>query len=623
MSKQKLEIQIKPVSELAAESHLNEELTTMIDNIFGAGESRHKIKHIVLINPPDINSERFSAESAKIKRYKNYEPYGLGVLAANCEANGIKCSIVNLNNDVLKSANEDGDKFDFTHTWQNSLKKILSESPVKPDLIGITCMFSQTHQSLIDVSAYLKKNTDIPVALGGVHITNSILSENIRSKFVGDFLGVNLFFLYESDVSFVNFIKFVNRETDVSSLGTTLLRYPGVEDVLYNKVQRPIGAELDIYPLHGLMQPEELSQWGKVGAYWWMKDKGSRFATVLSNRGCRAQCTFCSVRNFNGVSVRRRSATSVVDELKRLHFDHGVNHVMWLDDDLLYNTKNTMELFNEIAKANLDLTWDASNGVIAAAITDEIADAASRSGCIGMSIGMESGNKEILRSIKKPGVPKNFLKAAEILKKYPNIYSQVFLIIGFPNETFSQIKDTADISMEMAMDWSGVSTLQPLPNTPIFDEMVLDGQIDPAEFDKVRYSGGAYGKNAEDKSKGCLDPMSQDFKNLFSEVKMDAIPNQKQLSIVWAYLSYYLNYATIPNIKSKFKLTQLYKNLTYVTDIVAKNDAFGIYMRIDILSRYPSIDENCDVDTLRERLKKVVTGDSLWKDRFEDFSLSY
>ena len=619
----KTQIQIKPLSQLAVEAHLNEGVEAMVDKIFDVGASRSKIKHVLLVNPPDIDSEKFNAESAKIKRYKNYEPYGLGVLAANCEANGISCSIVNLNNEILKAASIDEDKFDFTLTWQNALKKALSESSVKPDLIGLTCMFSQTHRSLMDVSSYLQKNIDIPVALGGVHTSNSISAENIRSKFIVDLDGVNLFFLYESDVSFLNFIKFVNRDGDISSLGSTFFHYPGEEDIFYNKIERPVGAELDIYPLHGLMQPEELSQWGKVGAYWWMKDKDSRFATVLSNRGCRAQCTFCSVRNFNGVSVRRRSAVSVVDELKRLHFDHGVDHIMWLDDDLLYNTKNTMELFNEIAKANLDLTWDASNGVIAAAITDEIADAASRSGCIGMSIGMESGNKDILRSVKKPGVPKNFLKAAEILKKYPNIYSQVFLIIGFPNETFSQIKDTATVSMEMAMDWSGISTLQPLPNTPIFDEMVLDGQIDPADFDEVRYSGGAYGKNAEDKSQGFSDPMSQDFKNLFSEVKMDAIPSQQQLSIVWAYLSYYLNYSTIPMVKSKFKLNQLYKNLKYVTDIVATNDAFGIYMRLNILNRHPDIDIKCDRDKLNERLRQVVTSDSLWKDRFEDFSLSY
>ena len=58
-----------------------------------------------------------------------------------------------------------------------------------------------------------------------------------------------------------------------------------------------------------------------------------KISTILSNRGCRAQCTFCSVRNFNGVGVRRRTIDSVIEELKILKFEHGIDHIMWLDDD--------------------------------------------------------------------------------------------------------------------------------------------------------------------------------------------------------------------------------------------------------------------------------------------------
>ena len=53
---------------------------------------------------------------------------------------------------------------------------------------------------------------------------------------------------------------------------------------------------------------------------------------------------------------------------------------MWLDDDLLYNTGRTIELFNEMVKQNVEITWDASNGVIAASVTDEIMSAAQRVG---------------------------------------------------------------------------------------------------------------------------------------------------------------------------------------------------------------------------------------------------
>ena len=56
---------------------------------------------------------------------------------------------------------------------------------------------------------------------------------------------------------------------------------------------------------------------------------------------------------------------SVVDELLRLQNDYGVEHIVWLDDDLLKDHKRTLEMFNEMVKRNLRLTWDATNGVIA------------------------------------------------------------------------------------------------------------------------------------------------------------------------------------------------------------------------------------------------------------------
>ena len=34
-------------------------------------------------------------------------------------------------------------------------------------------------------------------------------------------------------------------------------------------------------------------------------------------------------------------------------------------------------------------------------------------------------------------------------------------MIGFPNETFSQIKDTIDVSTTMNLDWYNVTILQP------------------------------------------------------------------------------------------------------------------------------------------------------------------
>ena len=84
----------------------------------------------------------------------------------------------------------------------------------------------------------------------------------------------------------------------------------------------------------------------------------------------------------------------------------------------------------------------------------------------------EFRNRKILKEIRKPGTVENFIKAAEIFRKFPEINARVFLMIGFPNESYRQILDTINVSNEMSLDWHNVGILQPLPNTPIFNSMV-------------------------------------------------------------------------------------------------------------------------------------------------------
>ena len=66
-------------------------------------------------------------------------------------------------------------------------------------------------------------------------------------------------------------------------------------------------------------------------------------------------------------------------------------------------------------------------------------------------------------------------------------------MIGFPNETYQQILDTINVSKQMNMDWNYITPLQPLPNTPIFDEMVEDNLAGTEAFGDIKYFvGGGY-----------------------------------------------------------------------------------------------------------------------------------
>ena len=590
-----------------------EEVDKLIDQIF----PKRQINKVLFVVPPDADSSLFNYASAKRGRYPNYPPYGFGLLATRLREEGVEVGLLNLNSLILKACKSSGtlEDFDFEGTWEKALKDKLSE--FEADLVGVTCMFTQTHRSLAQVCDKIKKIAPlVPLAAGGVHITNSMSNEDSAAQLVSD-LDVDLIFLYEADSAIQQFVRVVNKKEPVTSLAQVIFNV-GEQGLI--KIQRRItseGQELDAIPAYDLMDPVELSKWGKVGSYTGLVPEKKRFATVLANRGCRAQCTFCSVRSFNGVGVRRRSVESVVDELLMLRDVYGVEHVMWLDDDFLYDHAETMKLFNEMIKRNINITWDCTNGIIISALTEEVVAAAADSGCIGLNLGMESGNDEILRSVKKPGTVKNFLEGAEILRRFPKIFTKVFVIIGFPGETYRQQIDTIEVTRKMGMDWHLMQILEPLPNTPIFKSMLEDGLLNPKDFKAVHNAAGAYGKISKKNGKK-RDLLGVDFKNAFDVDDLDAVVPREEFDNIWAYMNFHQNYKPLMDEKRPEKIRQKSLHLKHIYEVIAPDDAMAMFYAGYLQKR---LNGKAD-DHLITRLSETLSRSPYWNERFLDFGLS-
>jgi radical SAM superfamily enzyme YgiQ (UPF0313 family) len=524
---------------------------------------------------------------------------------------GIEVKICNLNHTILKSVNEmDKENFDHDSVWQTELATDLEE--FKPDLVGVTCMFTMTHKSLQRVCEFTHNHGHV-VAAGGVHVSNDV------NRVLDDIPAISFAFLREGELALSNFIKYVNGNTPESSLGQIVLNLKNADNHIRIPIQKelpPQGDMINVAPANDLLDIDEYSSVGTIGAFYYFKPKNTVFSTILSNRGCRAQCTFCSVRNFNGAGVRSRDYIRVVDEIERLVVDKGLGHFMWLDDDLLKDHGRALSMFNEIERRNLPVTWDATNGLIASSCSEEIIDAMAASGCIAVNIGMESGNREILRQIKKPGTLENFIQAAANFRKYPQIHTSVLLMLGFPGETFSMVKDTVDVALEMDCDWYRISPLHPLPNTPIYDSMVAQGLFKPDNLSETRFMGGAYGKQAEIE-KG-LRSVKEDFFTSFNDHLPNSIPSSEEITDIWFYSNFHLNFRRVFQERRPEKLAQLKNLFVAMSDIIAPENGFALYFLgyIDYLAT-GKVDKS-----IVNRLQQRIEISDYWDKRLTAFGLS-
>jgi len=576
---------------------------------------KRKIQRVLLIVPPDGDSSLFDYVTAKRGRYYNYPPYGLGIIASYLKGEGIDVHIINLNNEVLKSCRNSSSKksFHFDSTWKVPLS--LEMDRFKPDFIGTTCMFTQTHESTVLVCEEIKRlRPEIPLALGGVHITNCFMSRKKFNDALNDFSKVDLFFLFESEMAFKYFIQAVNKKASTNGLFQVYFN-SSPRKLYFSKTNIPNREDLNVIPSYDLMSIEEMSNNGVIGSFTCLKKMNARCATVLSNRGCRGRCTYCSVRNFNGPGVRCRSIQSVIDELLLLRNQYGIDHIMWLDDDLFYDHKRIVDLFNEMVRKNVGITWDATNGVIATSCKEEIIAAAAESGCIGLNVGIESGNPEILKRAKKPGRIVDFLNAAEVLRKFEKINARVFLMIGFPNETYRMILDTFNLAVKMDLDWYNITTLQPLPNTPIFDIMVEQGMVDSVSSSEIRYNTGPYGKKRERMIKKLFP---SEYTNPFDQQNLDEVPPRSQLEDIWLYMNFHLNFKRLFKVQSPIKLEQQLKYLKYITELIAPDDPFPMYF-CGYLEK--KIRGKTDMK-LVSRLETCLDSSQYWKNCLSSFGLS-
>jgi radical SAM superfamily enzyme YgiQ (UPF0313 family) len=580
------------------------------------------VQRILLIHPPDASRSSFNSKIAKRGANYNFPPYGLGVVAQALLEKKLDVKVCNLNQSILKECRntDDLERFSFQDTWKNHLYEEVNA--FKPDLVGVGCLFTMTHDSLVHVCQEVKKistpwlgsNSTVPLAVGGVHVSQYI------DKVLTDLPEVDFAFLYESEFAFLNFVEVVNKKRPLEDLAQLVInKIRGRRKEFSNRVQ-PNEEEINISPAFELIGVSDFSKNGRVGSFDWARDKGISYATSLSNRGCRAACTFCNVRYLNGVGVRKRSLQSVIDELKQLRDKFGVGHVSWLDDDLLYDERRAVNLFNEMVAQNVNLTWDAMNGVIASSCSEEVVAAMAASGCIGANIGVESGNPEILKNIKKPGTVETFLKAAENFQRHESINVRAFLMLGFPNETYRMILDTINLATKMNLDWHSTTVLHPWLKTPIYNTMsqlgLLDGDDKKESNKDGRYSAGPFGSQREAEEHTSF-PL-EDFFRAFDGSNLDRVPPKEMLINIWFYINYFMNFFRLFFENRTVKLQQQLRMLGNMRTVVTPENGFAMYFLGFLQKKIEgTVDQKITAD-----LEAKLASSSFWSSTFLDLNLS-
>lgn len=192
---------------------------------------------------------------------------------------------------------------------------------------------------------------------------------------------------------------------------------------------------------------------------------------ILTNRGCPHGCIFCSqiFRKTFGKVVRYRSPENIVDEMELLK-KKGVNVIIISDDDFTIPSYQVKNVCNEIIRRNLSINWVAHSRVDE--VNNELLKIMGKAGCVFLRFGIESGCRRVISMLKKTKHSDEWSERAinvfKLCKEY-GISTVACFIIGSPDETEEEIRESIGLAKKLKPDVIQVHFFTPYPGSEVFE----------------------------------------------------------------------------------------------------------------------------------------------------------
>ncbi|MCP4399492.1 MAG: radical SAM protein [bacterium] len=163
-------------------------------------------------------------------------------------------------------------------------------------------------------------------------------------------------------------------------------------------------------------------------------------ALVRTARGCVYHCAFCAYPLLGGAFIGAEIAT-IERELRQLH-DLGVRYLHFVDDTFNLPKDRFNALCRMMRDNHFQFQW--TSFFRCGNTDDEQIALAAESGCIGVELGIESGDDSILKNMNKHANRAEYLKRIRQFER-AGIMTYCMFIVGFPGETEDTVRQTLQL----------------------------------------------------------------------------------------------------------------------------------------------------------------------------------
>jgi len=397
---------------------------------------------VVLINPPLYRHALGRLKPIVDNLFYNSAPLGLGYLAGVLEGEMHDVMIIDAAAEGL------------------SIAKVVSRiSDFSPDVAGITTNTISTPCSY-ELAKQIKDASRgaIKVVVGGPHITSNPLDLLQHRQLDAAVLG-------EGEITFKELLVAMEKGRGLS--GVKGLAYYSGGEVVFTPPREYI-ADLDslafparhLLPMH-LYRPQPNDQ------------KRLPKLSMITSRGCPYGCIFCDKNVFKN-NYRSFSPEYIAAEMAHLVKEYKARDIAFVDSTFTPNRERVYAVIKKIKESDLDVTWTCS--VRVDVLDEQLLRSMKEAGCWRVRLGIESGNEEVLKFIRKGVTRAQVRKVADWAYEL-DLEPKGFFMVGHLTDTKQTIQETIDFALSLPLKDITVQVNTPLKGTAQYDIMDKYGDI--------------------------------------------------------------------------------------------------------------------------------------------------
>ena len=209
------------------------------------------------------------------------------------------------------------------------------------------------------------------------------------------------------------------------------------------------------------------------------------YMPLLTSRGCPFACAYCAAKVLNP-DLRKRSAPSVVEEIRYWHAAFGVDDFAFYDDALLINAEqHALPILEGGVRTGLKVRFHTPNALHIRAIDPQIARLMYRAGFETVRLGLETASVDAADRLDRKVTVTEFQNSVRCLRDAGFRRNQIgaYLLVGLPNQTLTEIEWSIRLVKQNRIT-PILAHYAPIPHTTLWPKAVAASRY-PLEKDPI------------------------------------------------------------------------------------------------------------------------------------------